>query len=123
MNNLDQRIQALLKQASDLPEHIDEPSVADEIISTFKGRRSWLLKWAAVKMIAAVVFMLFFAYQFFQQDSVMAMIAFATGTLLCAFAYASVFLFVWIQMNHNNTVSEIKRLELQLAILSRKLDQ
>ena len=41
--------------------------------------------------------------------------------LLCAMAYAAIFLFIWVQMNHNTTVGEIKRVELQLALLAKAI--
>ncbi len=113
---LDKRIMAALESATDLPEN-PEPDLTEEIIETFSGRHSFLMKWAAFKAVAAALMICFCIYQFFQQDSNMAMIAYASATILCAVAYAAVFLVFWIQMNHNRTVREIKRVELQLALL------
>lgn len=121
MNDLDNQIQAVLKAASDLPDNGNEPNLTDEILSTFRGRHSWLMKWGVFKMVIAAVMMLVFAYLFFQQESTMAMIAYASLTLMCVIAYAAVFLFIWVQMNHNTTVREIKRLELQIVLLTRAL--
>ena len=81
------------------------------------------MKWAAIKAVFAVGLILFCMVQCFQQDSMMAMIAYASMTVLCAVAYCGVFLFIWIQMNHNVTVREIKRVELQLALLTQKLSE
>ena len=123
MDKLDSQIMAALESATDLPDHLEEPDLTDEIIETFHGRHSFLMKWAAFKALAAVLLICFCLYQFFQQDSTMAMIAYASATIMCAVAYAAIFLVFWIQMNHNRTVREIKRVELQLALLAGKLSE
>jgi hypothetical protein len=57
------------------------------------------------------------------QETMMAMIAYASLAIICTVAYAAIFLFIWVQMNHNTTVGEIKRIELQIALLSKQLSQ
>ena len=121
MNTLDSKIQAALAAASDLPDDITQPNLASDIIDTLRGRHSWLMKWGVVKMIIAVILMCFCAYQFFMQDTMMGMIAYASATIICVIGYVAVFLFIWVQMNHNTTVSEIKRVELQLALLTKAI--
>ena len=51
----------------------------------------------------------------------MGMIGYATETVLCKVAYATIWLFIWMQMNHNTTVREVKRLELQLMLRAKQL--
>ena len=121
MTTLDSKIQAALASASDLPDDITEPNLASDIIDTLHGRHSWLIKWGLVKAALAFVVMCICAYQFFMQETTMAMIAYATVIVICIVAYATIFLFIWVQMNHNTTVSEIKRVELQLALLAKAL--
>ncbi|MFT7218486.1 MAG: uncharacterized membrane protein YciS (DUF1049 family) [Candidatus Azotimanducaceae bacterium] len=122
-DTLDSKIQAVLTSATDLPDDLLEPGLTKDLIDTFNGRHSWVMKWGLVKMALAAVAMVFFAYQFFQQAETMAMIAYATGAILCAVAYAAVFNFIWVQMNHNTNLREIKRLELQIALLTRSLTE
>jgi hypothetical protein len=121
MTTLDSKIQAALASASDLPDDITEPNLVSDLIDTLHGRHSWLMKWGLVKMAFAIILMCICAYQFFMQETTMAMIAYASATIICVIAYATVFLFIWVQMNHNTTVSEIKRVELELALLAKAL--
>ena len=121
MTTLDSKIQAALASASGLPDDITEPNLASDLIDTLHGRHSWLIKWGLVKMALAFVVMCICAYQFFMQETTMAMIAYATVIVICIVAYATIFLFIWVQMNHNTTVSDIKRVELQLALLAKSL--
>jgi phosphotransferase system glucose/maltose/N-acetylglucosamine-specific IIC component len=74
-----------------------------------------------IKMAVVGVLMLLCIFQFFQQETMMAMIAYATATVVFTVSYGCIFLFLWSQMNHNTTEREIKRLELQVALLIREL--
>lgn len=74
-------------------------------------------------MAAVGVLALFCVVQFFQQETMMAMIAYASAAIICVVSAGSILLFLWVQMNHNTTVREIKRLELQVAILLKQLNE
>ena len=121
MNQLDKRIQEALQAASELPESIDETTVLQDILDTFQGKHRGLMIITGIKMAVAAVIMLFCIVQFFQQETMMAMMAYATATVVFTVSYGCVFLFLWNQMNHNTTAREIKRLELQVALLIREL--
>ena len=121
MNQLDKRIQEALQAASELPESIDETTLLQDILDTFQGKHRGLMIITGIKMAAVAVLMLFCIFQFFQQETMMAMMAYATATVVFVVSYACIFLFLWNQMNHNNTAREIKRLELQVALLIREL--
>jgi len=47
---------------------------------------------------------------------------FLSAAIRCVVIYGCVFLFIWIQMNQNTTVREVKRLELQLLRLANQLE-
>jgi hypothetical protein len=123
MNSLDQQIQDALRVASELPEFIEEQTLSQEILDVFRGKDRVIMILSWVKMAAAGVLMYVCIYQFFQQESMMAMIAYATATVIFGLVAASVLLFLWVKVNHNTTTREIKRLELQVALLIRELHQ
>lgn len=123
MNELDSRIQAALQAATDLQGPVPEPTITEEILGTFQGRQSWLMILGAIKTIAAGALFYFCIYQFFLQESTMAMLAYGFAAVMCVVIYGCIFLFFWIQMKHNTTARELKRVELQLALLSQQLQQ
>ena len=57
MTTLDNKIQAALASASDLPDDITEPNLTSDLMDTLQGRHSWLMKWGIVKMVVAVIVM------------------------------------------------------------------
>jgi uncharacterized membrane protein YciS (DUF1049 family) len=123
MNSLDQQIQNALRVASELPEIAEEPTLTQEILDVFQGKNHVVMILTGVKMAAAGILMYVCIYQFFQQESMMAMIAYATATIIFGLVAACIMLFLWVKVNHNTTTREIKRLELQVALLIRELHQ
>ncbi len=121
MNHLDQQIQDALQLASEMPDRQEESSLTQDILDTFHGKHRGLMIISWIKMIVIGLLVYFCIYQFFQQDTIMGMIAYATATLICLLSASAILLFIWIRMNHNTTVREIKRLELQVALLTREL--
>ncbi len=123
MNELDAKIRQALQAATELPGTIPEPTLTEEIMGTFQGRHSFLNISGAIKMVCAGLIFYICIYQFFQQNSTMAMVAYATAALICIAVACTTMLWLWVQMNHNTTVREIKRLELQMALLTQELQQ
>ena len=121
MNDLDVKIRQALQAATELPDGIPEPSLTEEFLDTFKGRHSFLNISGAIKMVVAGLIFYFCVYQFFQQESMMAMVAYATAALICMVVASTTMLWLWVQMNHNTTVREVKKLELQMSLLTAEL--
>lgn len=123
MNDLDAKIREVLAAASEPLDHIPEPSLTEEILATFSGRHRGLMITSGIKMAFVGFFALFCTFQFFQQETTMGLIAYASGAIICVVSAACLMLFLWVQMNHNTTVREIKRLELQIVLLMKELSE
>ncbi len=123
MKDIDQMIrEALRKEDSELLEHYrKEPAVHEMLMETFRGRFRWInaLAFAGTVIILALLFVL--AYLFFNAQSTQAMIAYAVGFLWGVVWIAMLKIWFWLEMNKNSLTREIKRLELQLANLSRRI--
>jgi hypothetical protein len=65
---------------------------------------------------------LFALYGFFHADGTRTLIAWASGFLWSSLAVAMLKIWFWMEIQKNSVVREIKRLELQVANLSRQLD-
>lgn len=123
MKNIDDQIrEALRRDDAELLEHYrgDLP-IHEQLIETFQGRNRWLSGVAFLFTIAAAALVFTAGYQFFQADSTRAMIAWATVFLWGALSVAMLKIWFWLEMQRNNVTREIKRLELQVANLSRQL--
>jgi hypothetical protein len=103
---LDAHIRAALQRESNL---------------TFTGQHRFFLLSAVGKWIGAVLILIFAVYQFFQQESMMGLIAYASITIICVLVEMAIFLTIWISIHSNNRQHEIKHLELQIALLNDRL--
>jgi uncharacterized membrane protein YciS (DUF1049 family) len=123
MKDIDEKIrEALQQEDSELLEHYrSEQSIPQMVIDVFRTRHRWLAVW--VFTAGTVLFLLEFvvAYQFFHAESTRVMIAWATGFVVCAIVIAMTKVWFWLELNKNSLAREIKRLELELANLSRQL--
>ena len=80
--------------ASDLRDDITQPNLTGDIINTLRGRHSWLMKWAFLEMIFAIILTRFCTYPMFLRDTMISMTAYASATIICVIAYAAVPLFI-----------------------------
>ena len=123
MTDIDDKIREALRQedAELLDHYRGEPPVYEMLIETFRGRNRWLNVLAFLFTFVGVAMAIVAAYQFFQVESTRAMIAWATGFLLSAVWVAMLKQWFWLEMQKHSITREVKRLELQVANLSRQL--
>jgi glucose uptake protein GlcU len=123
MKDIDEKIrEALQQEDSELLAHYrNEQSISQMVIDSFRSRHRWCVM--LVFTIGTVLFLLEFvvAYQFFQAETTRAMIAWATGFIVCVIIMYMLKVWYWLELNKNSLAREIKRLELELANLSRRL--
>jgi uncharacterized protein DUF6768 len=114
--------EALRREDAELLEHFrgDAP-IQELLLETFRGRNRWLNVLGVLGTILIMVLMTLVAIQFFHAQLVREMIAWAT-IFLCGFTtIALVKIWFWLELNKSMLTREIKRLELQVATLSRRV--
>ena len=121
-NTLDNKIHKALLDITDADIQLtDESSIYEDIMNTFTGQYRNIMILTGLKWLAAMVLWLFCIYQSFQQDEIMAMIAYASGAIMCSVVLAAIAVFFWQEVNKNISNREIKRLELQIALLIKHI--
>jgi uncharacterized membrane protein YciS (DUF1049 family) len=123
MKNIDEQIrEALRRDDAELLEHYrgDLP-IHEQLIETFHGRNRWLNGLAFIFTIAFTALVFVAAYQFFQAETTRTMIAWATAFVWGLLSVAMLKMWFWMEMHRFSLTREIKRLELQIANLSRQL--
>ncbi|MCB1645778.1 MAG: hypothetical protein KDI36_10005 [Pseudomonadales bacterium] len=117
MNSIDDRIRAILNEETRDIDLLDQQSVAADLAQVWQGKYRLLWRLAAVKWLFAVVLGIVSIYQFFQQESVMAMIAWSCLLVLCGITLATIYVLFWISVSRDATQQALKQLELQVALL------
>ena len=125
MNNIDAKIKRALEATdADLADEFDgDQSMMEMVLDTFRGTQKWLTFFA---IIFGIVFMAGSVYgiiQLFKAQDMHEHILWGLGVMFCLSAVSMMKIWLWMQMNRNSILREIKRVELQVARLAAKLSQ
>ena len=126
MKNQNEDLDNLLREALTedevaLFEAYDEQNVFQMIGGLFQGKMKWL---NTVTLVVQLIFLglaVYFAYRFFNAEVLFEMIQFGAGVVLLMLMISMLKLYQFMEMNKNATIREIKRLELQVSLLSSSL--
>jgi hypothetical protein len=125
MNDLDDAIrQSLSAEDAALFNRLGaDQALYDQISATFRGRLRWL---NLVGWIAGIVLFLVgatLAWRFALAETVPAMLRYGAASALCFAGLTLIKIWFWLELQKNALVGEVKRLELQLAVVASLLRQ
>jgi len=101
-------------------DELEEENLLGKVGTTFKGKMGWLV---IVMNIANLIFfglLIYTIIQFFDAQGAEELIKWAMAIFGCFMFMAFTKLYVWMQMNKNDILRELKRIELQLAALGHQ---
>lgn len=99
----------------------DEQTLTEKVVESFRGKSRWLVMlayWSVVLFMAVMVLAL---VRLFTTDSIREMIIWATTFMFCCLATTMFKVWYWMELNRNTVLREIKRVELQLARVTNRL--
>ena len=123
-DNIDDKIrQALSREENEaLEPFTGEQSLLEQGLGLMRGRNRlinlWVMFCTLVLMVAAGICL----WKFMVSEEVVPLIRWGLGLSFSLAAVSMFKLWAWMEIEKNTTIREIKRLELQVAQLSRKLD-
>lgn len=122
MSKESERIDKLIKETLSEEEakfynELDEMSLFEKIGGVFTGRLKWLTILMNVMIVVIFAAFVYCIVQFFSTNEINALIKWSGAALLCALMVSMLKLYVWMQMDKNDILRELKRLELQVAAL------
>ncbi len=126
MKNSNDEIDELIKSALSQEEaayynELDEQSLLDNALSVYRGKLGWLAVLTAVIMVIVFGLAIYCLIQFLEADNTKDMILWAAGMFGAMMSSSMLKLFHWMQMDKNAILRELKRVELQVGVLSAKL--
>ena len=126
MKNSNEEIDELIKSALSQEEAIyynelEEQSLLDMAIGVYRGKLKWLAILTAVVMIAVFGLAVYCLIQFLDAENTKDMILWAAGMFGAMMVSSMLKLFHWMQMDKNAILRELKRVELQVGVLTAKL--
>lgn len=115
MNDIDQKIQAALRGQTGDETLLTEPNIAEEVIVAFRGRYRWLSTivfiWSIVFFIGAV----WAAVRFYNAETVASQLRWGGLSLLLILMVSFIKVWIWLEMQTNRLMRELKRVELLLV--------
>lgn len=123
MKDFDQKIAEALNadQADEFRRLGAEPSLAEMVFQTYRGRHRWLMVLMSVFQLAFFVAAIWCAVRFFNQTDVRYALYWGLGVVMFMFAMSFIKLWFWLEIEKNAVIREVKRVELQVASLADRL--
>ncbi|NNK18170.1 MAG: hypothetical protein HKP49_03395 [Maribacter sp.] len=127
MNKEREKIDELIKETLNEEEakfydELEEQNLIGKLGEVYKGKMGWLAMIMNVVLLVIFGLFIYCIVQFFGSNETNDLIKWASAGFLCIIVMSMLKLYIWMQMDKNDILREMKRLELQVATLSNKLD-
>lgn len=102
-------------------DELDEQNVFQMLIGVFNGKNKWIMY---MMNFVTLIFFGLFVYclvQFFNTDVTNELIKWGFGVIIFLLGVSMLKVYVWMQMDKNALIRELKRLELQISSLAGKV--
>jgi len=125
MHKEKKKIDSLIKESLTAEEakfydELEEKNLLGKLGQVHKGKMGWLVTLMTILHVVLVVVFVYIAIQFFDTENTNELIKWGVGGFICWSFMAMMKLYIWMQIDKNDVLRELKRLELQLAVLSEK---
>lgn len=114
--------EALSAEEARFYDSLGELSVQEMLVSVFKGKRRWLAVLAMIYIFVFFVVAVWAAFSFFDSESTKDLLMWLGIFLFSMQAVGLLKMWYYMEMNRNQVVREIKRLELQVTHLMGQKD-
>jgi len=120
-----EKIDSLIKETLNSEEakfydELEEQNLLGKIGQANRGKMGWLVNIMTFLSFAIFGVFVYCAIQFFDVNETFGQIKWATAGIICLLMLCMMKLYIWMQMDKNDILRELKRIELQIANLSNK---
>lgn len=115
--------EALTEEETTFYDSLDEQNVFQMLGGVFAGKNKWIIIMMNIVSFVAIGLFVYCIVQFFNTDITNELIKWSIGGMFCMLIVSMLKLFIWMQMDKNSIIRELKRLELQVSTLSSKLQE
>lgn len=121
MNDLDEQIRAALAEedAEVLSQFESESSLPTMLVQLYQGRRRWINLGATLVTFFVFGLQIWCGFKFFDAETTRELVGWATGFLTLFLYIVMMKLWFWLELLRHSVTREVKRLELQVALLKQ----
>ncbi len=120
MNDIDQKIQTALRSDPAGDALAGEPNLAEEVISTFRGRRRWISAGAVALNLVFLAGAIWATVRFLGAESSSEQLRWCALAFVFVLFVMYIKLWFWLEMHTNRILREVKRVELLLVARQRE---
>jgi uncharacterized membrane protein YciS (DUF1049 family) len=122
--SIDEKIKQALadEEAEDYAQFAEEPSLLAQSLELLHTRNRWLNVGSVLVMIAFLAIGVYSLWMFAGAEQTKSLIGWAMTFGFSMGVVGSLKIWAWMQLEKNSTSREIKRLELQVAMLVKRLE-
>ncbi|MTI20675.1 hypothetical protein E1176_06550 [Fulvivirga sp. RKSG066] len=111
---------ALNREEAEFYDQLGEQSLLEMSLGVFQGKNKGIYILTIIVSVLLFAGFVYCAIQFFQTENTREMIIYGAIAFYCILSVTAVKLWHWMQMNTNQVLREMKRLELQISALASK---
>lgn len=112
--------EALSKEEAKFYDELGEQNLMEKLGGVHKGKLGWLAILLNIIHLLVFVVFVYCVVQFLGTEQTNELIKWSSASFLCLIFMGMIKLFMWMQMDKNDILRELKRLELQIAVLTKK---
>jgi len=122
MTEIDDAIRAAMsaEDADMLERYRSDQTLTAQVLGTLGGEFRWLNRGGWIAGFVLFGLGAACAWRFVRSDDLQAMILWGAGLALATVGLAMIKVWFWMELHHNRTMRELKRLELQIARLAAR---
>ncbi len=115
-DNIDKLIrEALSEEEAAFYENLEEKDLLGQLGAVYKGKLAWLTVLMTIVQILLFLLAIFCLLLFLEAETTQELIQWGAAGFLCLMSVTMLKLFIWMQINKNDILREMKKLELLLA--------
>ena len=122
MEDIDRLInEALSEEDSEILDRLQEQSLFESLMSNFQGKMKWIAMYSFFMILVIFALSIYCLVQFLEAEEIREMLLWGAGMMVGLVMVGMLKMWHWMQMDKNALVREIKRLELQVGLLVKKM--
>ena len=122
MEDIDKLIkESLTEEEAKFYDELEEQNVFASLGGLFKSKNSWFIVLVNIVHLISFVGFIYCLVQFLNTEVINDMITWAAGGFICLMVTGMLKIYMWLQMDRNALLRELKRLELQVSSLAGKI--
>ncbi|MFC4635668.1 DUF6768 family protein [Dokdonia ponticola] len=115
--------EALTEEEAKFYDALDEQNLLQMFGGIFDGKNKWIVVMMNIVNVTVLGLFVYCIVQFFSTEVTNELIKWSVAGVICILILSMLKLYMWMQMDKNSIIRELKRLELQVSVMSSKVSE